>query len=496
MQRHRRRILTAALLLLPIVVLALVAERVTGLESAAAAAGADDYEGDALGRFFLSAAVVLACCFGAGRIADAIGQPRVLGEIAAGIVLGPSLLGAVAPGVSAVLFPESVLPLMTGVAQVGLVLFMFGVGRELGGMRLRGAVGRSLAISQASLMIPLAAGAATALLLVDRYMPAGVHPGVFVFYIGCALSITAFPVLARIISETGLSGSLPGRLSLFAAAVGDCGSWILLGIIIAVAQGTGVLGVLGTTAAAAAIIAVVLGPLRARLERYAGDGAPAPAGGRGTTATLAILAICVLGAAALTSALGVHQLIGALVVGVAWPRRHPVARKAAEAASGACTFLLPFFFVGFGFSVDLTGLGFRDGSLAVLALLVAVAAATKIVGAGLCARFTGVSWRDAATIGVLLNSRGLTELVVLQVGYDTGIIDGRLLAVLTAGALITTFATGPLLTVVRPHRGSGREAGGSASEDGADEAVPPSPDGPPPEVGVAVVQRPNRDPGG
>ncbi|QKW32553.1 cation:proton antiporter (plasmid) [Nocardiopsis flavescens] len=412
---------------------------------------------DAAGAFFLSATAVLVCCFLAGNVAARLHQPRVMGEIAAGIVLGPSILGTVSPEAFSWLFPDGVLPLMEGLAQVGLVLFVFGVGREVSSLQLRNTTAQALTITQASLLVPLASGMAAGLVLIDGFKPPGIPSGAFVLFIGCALSITAFPVLARVISETGMTDSRAGQLSLIAAAIGDGGSWILLGMVLAMAHGSGFLGIGLTTVAVTAVVMVFLGPLRARLSRYTGT-----QGQTTTNTALAVLAIAVVAAAAATSALGVHQLIGAFLVGVVWPTRNPSATAAATLASRACMILLPFFFFGFGLAIDLTTLLSGRGFLGVMTGLLAVAILTKIGGAGLGARLSGVPWREAYTVGVLLNTRGLTEIIVLRIGYDAGIIGHDLLAVLTAVALFTTFMTGPLLKVAGHQR---NEAQKPSSED-------------------------------
>lgn len=399
---------------------------------------------DATGHFFLGVSVVLATSHVLGFVAVKLGQPRVTGEIVGGILLGPSLLGEVAPGFAEWLFPSTVVPMFNGLAQLGLVLFMFGVGQELTSMRLRGAAPRAVLISQSSMLVPFAAGTLFALPLLDGYKAEGVHPLAFVLFIGCALSITAFPVLARILSELGLSRTRPGQLSLFAAAVGDGGSWLVLSVILSLAHGGDPTSVVGKALAVVAVVALFMGPLRRLLAKLP-DHTDTPA----KASTLTVFLVVAVGATAtLTAALGIHQLIGALLVGLVWPHGNRAASAAvAPLASAAKTVLLPFFFLGFGLSVDLGSLHLDGGGGLVLLGLLVVATLGKVAGPGLCARFTGLPWSEALTLGVLLNARGLTELVVLQIGYQAEIIDKDMLGLLTIVALATTVMTTPLLKV-------------------------------------------------
>ncbi|MFC4961443.1 cation:proton antiporter [Streptomyces mauvecolor] len=397
---------------------------------------------DTVGHFFLGVAIVLAASHVLGFAATKLGQPRVTGEIVGGILLGPSLLGAVAPGLTKWLFPPTVVPMFNGLAQLGLVLFMFGVGQELASMRLRGAAPRAVLISQSSLLVPFAAGTLVALPLLDDYMAEDVHPLAFVLFIGCALSITAFPVLARILSDLGISRTRAGQLSLFAAAVGDGGSWLILSVILSLAHGGDFTSVIGKALAVVVVVTLFVGPLRRLLAKLP-DRTSTPT----TAPTLTVLLVVAVGATStLTAALGIHQLIGALLVGLIWPHKNRAASAAVAPLAGvAKTVLLPFFFLGFGLSVNLGSLRLDGGAGLVLLGLLVAATVGKVVGPSLCARFTGLPWSEALTLGVLLNARGLTELVVLQIGHEAGIIGKEMLGLLTLVALATTVMTTPLL---------------------------------------------------
>ncbi|MGD3108495.1 cation:proton antiporter [Streptomyces sp. YGL11-2] len=399
---------------------------------------------DVTGHFLLACAVVLATALAGGAGAQRLGQPRVVGEICVGLALGPSVLGRLAPEVTAWLFPQQAVRLMEGLSQLGLALFMFGVGQELAGMRLRGAVGRTVLVSLASLLVPFGLGTAAAVPMVGAFTGTAGNALAFVLFVGCAMSITAFPVLARILDDLGLTRSQPGQLALFAAAIGDGGSWLVVAAIVAFAHGGGVPGLVVNGLGAAAVAVFFLWPLRRGLARWI----PEREDGRGAPGVTVLLVVGVAASSTLTAALGVHQLIGALLFGLAWPVRGRGAAIADRLTDLAKTVLLPFFFFGFGLTTDLSALRWDASTAMVFAGLLLVATVGKIAGPGLCAWLTGMERRPALVLGVLLNARGLTELVVIQIGYQAGLIDRGMLAVLTLVALVTTVMTSPLLRLL------------------------------------------------
>ncbi|MEV4441893.1 cation:proton antiporter [Streptomyces sp. NPDC049577] len=456
MTRRRTGLAVAVTVVLPVLTICFAAAW-SWDDGPGGASGPATHRLDVAGHFLLAAAVVLAAALAGGALARRLGQPRVVGEICAGLALGPTLLGGLAPDAARWLFPGPSVRLLDGLSQLGLVLFMFGVGQELAGMRLRGAVGRTVLVSAASLLVPFGLGSAAAVPLAGTYAGAAGGGLPFVLFVGCALSITAFPVLARMLTDLGLTRSRPGQTALFAAAIGDGGSWLVVAGILAAAQGRGPAGLLLDGLCAAAVAVLFLWPVRRGLARRLADTAN-PADGMSTPAVTALLVIAVTATSALTAAVGVHQLIGALLVGLAWPagdgsRR---AKAIADRLTGtAKTVLLPFFFFGFGLTTDLGALRWDSSTVLTFAGLLTLATAGKIAGPGLCAWLTGMEKRPALVLGVLLNARGLTELVVVQIGYQAGLIDAGMLGVLTLVALATTVMTGPLLRLLghRPPRG-------------------------------------------
>ncbi|WP_394617117.1 cation:proton antiporter [Lentzea sp. JNUCC 0626] len=386
-------------------------------------------------KFLLGVALILVAAHGAGALAIRLGQPKVVGEIVAGLAIGPSLLGALSPAISEWLLPGGVRSMINGLAQLGLVLFMFGVGQEIATSRSVQDNRQAVLVSQASLFVPFAGGVLLALSFAGSFQGAARSELALVLFVGAAFSITAMPVLARILEDHDLTGSPVGRLSLLAAAIGDVGGWALLAAALTVAQGTEQGWWTAVSAVVVALLVVLaFGKTRARITRALSSR---------LTGTITPLVVVVTVMAFVTAALGVHQLVGALLVGLVWPTSRTPAVQGLIATSRSV--LLPFFFLCFGFQVDLTSLRLNGETVLLLLALFVVAVVTKVAGAGLAARLSGLPRRESFVVGVLLNARGLTELVVLQVGYEAGLIDQRLFSMLTIVALTTTMMTAPLL---------------------------------------------------
>lgn len=386
-----------------------------------------------------------------GALFQRIGQPPVIGEIVAGILLGPSLLGAVAPGVSAFLFAPSSTGLLKLFAEIGVLLFLFAVGLELDVDRLRHQAYTAVVVSHASIVVPYFLGVTLALFLYRDLAPAGVSFVPFALFMGIAMSITAFPVLVRILRERGMAATQLGNTAITCAAVDDVTAWSLLAMVVAIAGARGVWAATVTivlTIAFILILVFVVGPLFRRLmARQADREEP------GKTALAAVL-VFFLASALATELIGIHALFGAFLAGVVMPRqrrfRAYLAQRLEEFAS---VFLLPIFFAFTGLR---TRIGLLDDveSWLLCGLVILVATLGKLGGSMLAARLTGVAWPDAFALGALMNSRGLMELIALNVGYELGILSPRIFAMMVLMALVTTFATGPLLNLADRWRGS------------------------------------------
>ncbi len=377
-----------------------------------------------------------------GRVARVFGQPAVVGEILAGLLLGPSFLGRIAPGVASFILPTQVTPLVQILAQVGVILFMFLVGVELDPAQLRRRGTVALAISHASIVVPFSLGALLALFLYPRLGTADVPFTAFALFLGVSMSVTAFPVLARILAERKLDKSALGVLALTCAAVDDVTAWCLLALILGVVQ-SHVSGALTMGGLVVVYVGVLLGVVRPLLVR-----ACAIADRRGglSQSGLAAMMVLVLASALATDAIGIHALFGAFAVGACIPPGSVVARELRRRIEDLVVVLfLPAFFAltGMRTQVGLLG-GIAD--LGLCGLIVLVACAGKLGGSAIAARVVGLSWRDSIAIGVLMNTRGLMELVVLNIGLDLHIISPRLFTMLVIMAVVTTLITAPLLS--------------------------------------------------
>jgi Kef-type K+ transport system membrane component KefB len=392
------------------------------------------------------AAIVLAAQLG-GAAFRALGQPRVVGEIVAGIVLGPTVLGAVVPGATDALVPPDVRPTLAAIAQLGLVVFMLVVGMEVDGALLRRRARFVGVVAASSMLLPFALGAGLGAVLhahdAVRVHGAAVPWAPFVAFCGLAFSVTAFPVLARLLRDRGMAGTPLGSVALACAALTDLAVWLVLAVVVAAVSPGGLPTGL-VLLALAGLVAVVLGALRPALaaaQRRGLLGRLAPVTGLG------LLLAGAFGAAWITESLGLHAIFGPFLLGLAVPRHAPTVEFVrTRAAELSATLLLPAFFVVAGLGVDLTAL---DGAGAgLLALALAIAVVGKVAGAAVPARALGASRADALSLGVLMNTRGLTELVLLSVGLEAGLLDARLYTVLVLTAVLTTVATGPLLGAV------------------------------------------------
>jgi Kef-type K+ transport system membrane component KefB len=403
-------------------------------------------KGHALFHILLALAAVIALGRVLGKAFTYIGQPPVIGEVVAGILLGPSLLGRLSPDAMSFLLPKDSAPHLGVIAQLGAILYMFIVGLELNTGQLRSIAGSVFAVSHVSIVLPFVLGAGLALWLYPHLSNRAVPFTSFALFVGVAMAITAFPVLARILTDRGLSRTSLGVTALGAAAVGDVTAWCLLALVVGVAKaevGEALLVVVFATAFVAGMLLLVR-PVVAAYVRKHGDVPPS----RGT---IAVVIIGVLLAALTTEAIGIHAVFGAFLVGVLIPHDSRLARDVGRKLFDVVTvLLLPAFFAFTGLRTEI-GLVSSGSEWAMCVTIVLVATVGKFGGATLAARLTGQSWRDAAAVGSLMNTRGLMELIVLNIGLDLGVISPTLFAMMVIMALITTMATAPALHFLLPH---------------------------------------------
>lgn len=382
-----------------------------------------------------------------------IGLPAVVGEMTAGILLGPSLLGAIAPDTFAYLFPTDSLGALKLLAQVGVCLYMFAVGMELNIGHVRHKAQAAVAVSHASIQVPFLFGVLLAYFLYDTLAGAKATFVGFALFMGISMSITAFPVLARILQDRGMSKTFLGSTAIACAAVDDVTAWTILAFVVAIVGSASLGSSVVTLVLALVFVAVMVLVVRPALPRMIGvsrlsDEDP-------SSGTLAVVVCVVLAGAFSTEVIGIHALFGAFVAGAIMP---DVAgfrdRIRARVEKFSSALLLPLFFAYTGLR---TQLGLLDSAQDWLlcALIIGVATMGKLGASSLAARFTGMGWRDALQLGALMNTRGLMELIALNIGYDLGILSPRIFTMLVIMALVTTVMTGPLLTLFQS-RAAGR----------------------------------------
>jgi Kef-type K+ transport system membrane component KefB len=411
-------------------------------ETALGAAAASD---DVFLHLLIALAAVVIAGRLLGRLFAAIGQPPVIGEVIAGVLLGPSLLGAVAPAAYLFLLPPSVIPYLGVVAQLGVVLYMFLVGLDLDVDRLRGHVHATVAISHASIVLPFVLGTTLALYLYPRVSTSEVPFTSFALFLGIAMSITAFPVLARILSDLGMSRSRLGVMALTCAAVDDVSAWCLLALVVGVvnAEAGRALTVIVLTLAFIGIMFAGVRPLAARLIRTTGDRQP-------EQAAIAAAIAGLLVAALVAEAIGVHAIFGAFLFGAVIPHDSRLAQTLTRGLEHVVTILLlPAFFAFAGVRTEIGLLAGWEAWM-MCGIVILVAAVGKVGGTLLAGRVTGLTWKDAAGLGVLMNTRGLMQLIVLNVGLDLGVISPTLFTMMVLMALVATMATGPILSRLLP----------------------------------------------
>jgi Kef-type K+ transport system membrane component KefB len=401
---------------------------------------------DTFGRLMFAIAGVLLAARLAGALVARLSQPRVMGEVLAGILLGPTLLGSVWPAAKDYLFPADIVPLLSGAAQIGLAFYLFLVGMELDPRVLRGRIGQAAFISNTSVAFPMTLGFLVAIPVYEllapdvRYLP-------FALFMGVAMSVTAFPVLARILTERRMLRSPVGALAMAGAAIDDVTAWGLLALATAVAGSGKPTHAAQVVALAALFVAAMLligRPLLNRASRAYDEVGEVP------VLWLGGIFVCVLLSAYVTEQIGIAAIFGAFVMGLIMPRRGGLTADVSRRFENFVVLvLLPLFFVVTGLKTQVNALN-RPVLWLLTLLLIAVAVAGKFIGATLAARYCGMSLRDSAVVGTLMNTRGLTELIVLNIGLDLGVISTQLFTMLVVMALVTTFMAGPLLRLLDP----------------------------------------------
>ncbi|QNL50176.1 cation:proton antiporter [Olivibacter sp. SDN3] len=380
-----------------------------------------------------------------GYFCKKIGQPSVIGEIVAGIFLGPSIVGYYFPEFSVFLFPESSLGNLGVMSQIGLILFMFVVGMELDLKVLRNQAHEAVVISHASIIFPFALGVLFAYFIYESMAPEGINFISFALFIGISMSITAFPVLARIVQERGLTRSRLGSIVITCAAADDITAWCILAAVIAIVKAGSFLSAGYTILLAVAYVFVMLRFVRPFLRRIGDIYTNKEALSK---PIVGIFFVTLLLSAWCTEVIGIHALFGAFMAGVIMPAnvkfRNVFVDKVEDVA---LVLLLPLFFVFTGLRTQI-GLLNEPGMWKLCIVVILVAVTGKFLGSALAARFVGQNWHSSLTIGALMNTRGLMELVALNIGYDLGVLSPEMFAMLVLMALITTFMTGPALDLI------------------------------------------------
>ena len=401
--------------------------------------------GELLSRILLAVAVVIAAARLLGTAFQRIGQPRVIGEITAGILLGPSLLGLVLPEVTAFLFPSSVTGVLGILAQIGLIFFMFLIGLELDRTQIRGSGHTAILISHYSIVIPLVLGMASAL-LVFPLVGSGTFTG-FALFMGAAMAITAFPVLARILTDTGLHKTRIGALAITCAAVDDVTAWCVLAIVVAIVNAAGPIEAVTTIALSLTFVFGMLFLVRPLAERVM-----TAHKGRGplSATVLSFLIVGLFLSAWTTEMIGIHAIFGAFIFGAILPRERGVATGIIERLEDVTVLvLLPIFFAVVGLSTQIGLVSGRELWL-LTGLIIAIAIIGKIGGSIIAGLAAGESLRTSSVIGVLMNARGITEIVILTIGIELGVISPALFTIMVLMALTTTIMTTPLLSRLYP----------------------------------------------
>ncbi len=422
------------------------------------AEGALDIDEFVIPRVFIAIAVIIVVARLMGALFRRFRQPAVVGEIVGGILLGPTLLGQFGTA-DETLFPLEIRPFLKVVANLGLIIFMFIVGLELDMKLIRGKERQAGVISLSSIVLPFGLGILLATYLYDRYGEVLQEDGelsspaflAFSLFIGASMSVTAFPVLARILTDRGMYRTQIGALTLACAAVDDILAWTLLAIVLAVVDTGEISGdFVVVMVESIAFVGVMFGVVRPLLARLV---AVYKRTGKLTPNIMAVILVGFLVSSFLTAEIGIHHIFGAFVFGAIMPREdtHDLFHEILERLENVSVLLLlPVFFVATGLNVEFKD--FKGSDVTALGLVLLTACAGKFIGATAGARVQRIPWRKSAAIGTLMNTRGLTELIILNVGREKGILNDRLFTILVVMAVFTTIITEPVLRLFYPDR--------------------------------------------
>jgi len=392
------------------------------------------------GQILLELVVILLVVQLIGYLCRYIGQQWVIGEILAGLALGPSLLGVLSPGLKAQVFPSSALPTLQTIGDIGLVLYMFSLGTRLDTHMMVRQSRKAIVSALSGILLPLLLGGLVAFLLYPSFAGEKATQFSFMLLVGTAISITAFPVLARLLTERQMLGTRIGTMALTCASINDVIAWFLLALVIAVANGRSALGTiltLGLTLLYVGVMLVVIRPLLTWAARHI----------HSKQVLIVLTLVLLLLSAYLTNAIGIHPVFGAFVVGIILPRRAAFVEYIHSIDEVNNVLFLPLFFAYSGLRTQI-GLINAPALWLICLLVLAIACLSKLVGGTLPIRWMGESWRDALTLGVLMNTRGLVELIVLNIGLDLGVLSPTLFAMLVIMALVTTMMASPLLPLL------------------------------------------------
>jgi Kef-type K+ transport system membrane component KefB len=380
-----------------------------------------------------------------GWVCKKIGQPSVVGEIIAGIVLGPSLLGMFYPEFSGMLFPKESLGNLQFLSQIGLILFMFVIGMELDLKALRNKAHDAVVISHASIIIPFALGMGLAFYIYKSFAPVGIEFTSFGLFLGISMSITAFPVLARIVQERNIHKTKLGTIVITCAAADDVTAWCILAAVIAIVKAGSFTSSLYVIGLSLGYVFLMLKVVRPFLKRVADINRTKESLNK---PIVAIFFLTLLLSSYVTELIGIHALFGAFMAGAIMPENTKFRTLFIEKVEDvSIILLLPLFFVFTGLRTQI-GLIDDVNLWKLTGLIILVAVAGKFFGSAFAAKFVGHNWKDSLSIGALMNTRGLMELVVLNIGYDLGVLSAEIFTMMVIMALVTTFMTGPALDLI------------------------------------------------